>query len=366
MAEYQVYYRLPTGELMEVFRDFHKLEYGRKHNDVGFLRLDLRPDYDTSIFRDDARLEVWRQVGASAPYLDGESIFFLRSWGFATDENGREVIHLEAVDAVALLRDRIVAYPAGSSYASKTGDADNIMRAIVRENLGTLASDTARVVSGLTVQADGGALPSVTKAFAWRNVLAVLQELAEDAYQQGTYASFDVVYTGPASLEFRAYANARSQEHGKNSGNTIIFSREAGNLSSPILSYDGIDERNYVYVGGQGEESARQIVTRSSRRILASPYSRKELFVSATNSTTEDALYAEGRAAVFANRRRVSLSGYLRDTDSCQYGVHYRYGDRVVAQYRGAAMDAHVDAFAITVTESGAETLQIAVHGEAE
>jgi hypothetical protein len=56
------------------------------------------------------------------------------------------------------------------------------------------------------------------------------------------------------------------------------------------------------------------------------------------------------------------ISGKIVETEGCQFGVHYDFGDIVVAQFEEYSIDAHVDAIHGTV-ENGKEELDNRILG---
>lgn len=365
----QIYLRDSPGTLQTIISNFSRLEYARAENKVGWLELTLDPaNFDTRLLRLDARLEPWRQVGANPPYLDGETVFFLRRWRRTVDSRGKESIHLYCQDANYLLSGRNVAYASGSAQASKaTTAADDVMKAIVRENLGALATDTYRSAAAtmFTVQADLTLAPTTSKDFSRRQVIDVLQEIASDSLQQGTNLSFDVVYAGPTTLEFRTYTGQRGINHGKTSGNQVLISRDRKNMEEPELTEDHVDEFNYIYAGGQGNGADRTICTAgNTAAIYASWFGRREKFIDARNTATTAAVQAEANAALQSNRAKRTLTGKIIDTNGCMDGVHYRWGDIVCAEAWGQGFDAHLDVMHVTI-EGGKETRENQIRGEA-
>jgi hypothetical protein len=357
-------WRDPLGNLLTIITQYSSLDYIRAENKVGWLTLEINPTLiPTSFLAVNARLEPWRSVGAYSPYLDGESVFFLRNWTYAIDDAGQEVLRLSAFDANYLLDSRIVAYAAGSAQAERTNEIDDMMKSIVRDNLGVDATDTLRNLSPyLTVQVDVSAAPSTTKAFSRRNVLVVLQELADIAFKLGTYLAFDIVYTGSTTLEFRTFTGQRGVNLGRTSANTLVVSRERRNLESPQLIEDHETEENYIYAGGQGTETDRVIKTAYTTTALG--LNRRELFVDAAMSELETSVQAEADAALFDYRAKKTLIGRIVDTTGCRYGVHYHFGDLVYAEYKGQGYDAHIDAVHITV-QDGAEIIDTQIRASA-
>jgi len=159
-----------------VIQSFTTLEYIKTQNAIGALVINMDRQlvqYDQFAVGD--IFEVWREKGGVLE-LQNETAYFLQSWEFWTDEDGAEYIRLIADDANWLLDTAIVMAPAGDAKADKTAIPDNMMKAIVREQLGSLAAADRQK---LNVAPDlGAAGSSITKAFAYRNVLDVCRKYA--------------------------------------------------------------------------------------------------------------------------------------------------------------------------------------------
>ena len=364
MASYEIYLRDPYGNLQTVIRSFTRLEYARKENEIGVLRLILPRSDVERYFTKDARLEVWRTAGTKT-YLEAGAVWFLRTWTLSREGAG-QVWELEARDANYLLSSRNVGNFAETTYASKTAAIDGMITEIVREQLGTAVSFAPRNLSAyLSIPATNPALaPSTSKKFARRNVLDVLQELAEESYQRGTYLAFDITYQSPTMLEFGTYIGARGINHGRTSGNQVVVNEARGSLIDARLEYDYSAEITQVVVGGTGTEENRTIYgTTDTVRIAETPFSRRELFVSSTQSgTSAAALESEARSALNHGRPKTILTGAVQDTSGLIYGIDYQFGDIVVAEHEGYAFDAHIDRVHVTITKDG-EVLDNRVRG---
>ena len=81
---------------------------------LGRCILILKPDNNVKkLLSLDCRFEIWRTIGAHAPYLDGETIFFLRKWGYTPQgSSGADVFRMVGHDPISLLDNRNNAYPA--------------------------------------------------------------------------------------------------------------------------------------------------------------------------------------------------------------------------------------------------------------
>jgi hypothetical protein len=362
-----VRYRDPTGtKELATFRDFVRVEWGRGENNVGVLDIDLPPDYDLSLFMLDGRLEVWREI-AGRILLEGETIYLLRDWYHST-QSGQKSLHLKGFDANYLLGyngvGRIVPYN-DLAYVEKVDYCDDMMKAIVRENMGSLATDATRDLSAyLTVQVDRGLAASSHKAFAQRDLMGIFQELAAESFQRGTYLAFDIVYSGPSMLEFRTYVGQRGNDHRRTADQPVIISQASKSLEDPVLEFDHSQEVSYVYAGGQSAGDVRAIYgLGDDNRIGMSPFARREQFVDASQTDDADELESEARTALQDGRSKIVLTGRIVDTDQLLYGLHYGFGDVVVAEYQGYSFDAHLDTIH-GVYENGNITMDNHIRGE--
>lgn len=352
-SHYEIRLYDPFGAYLAVLDGFMSLDYVLKVNEVGTVSLVVSIDYPPFLFRKDGRIEVWRGVGAGPLRL--QNVWLIVKRRTAVDDDGELLIDVAGHDLKDLLRRRIVAYAASTAYADKQGLVDDLAKAIVRENLGSLATDTARSwATYLSVAPDLGLGPAVTKACSHRNVLAVLQELCEASAQLGTFLAFDVVPTGTSPpFEFRTYVHQRGVDHRYPGGaSPVLLSPDRGNLTDASVTYDWSEEATYVYAGGQGEGQDRIMQTASDdTRIGASPFGRVEHFVDARNGETPAAVTSEAQAELMARRPRVAFQGTLVDTEATAYEVHYGLGDRVTAQFEGELFDCHVMTVHVSVRD---------------
>jgi hypothetical protein len=356
----QLHIRDAFGTMLTSMADYVRLEYIRSEGKVGWLQLDLDPSaVDERIWRLDNRIEPWRQVGANTPYLDGETVFFVRQWGWKIDQAGREVYRIKAYDPNFILSGRIDAYPSGNDAARIIATkADNAIKDVISDNLGATSTDTARnMASFMTIAGDLGLGPNIDKEFSHRVILDVLQEICENSKQAGTYLTWDIVYTSPTMLEFRTYTGQRGLDHGSTSGQPVIVSRNARNLEEPEAYEDHSNEYTYIYAGGQGVGVSRVEKTAASNNQYLSPFNRRELWIDARQSSLDDSVTAEAKAGLSANAYKQVFAGRIIDTDGCQYGVHYRFGDIVWAEYRGKGYSAHISTIHVTM-EEGRETFE--------
>jgi hypothetical protein len=356
----------PFGVARAPIANYSKLEYKRAEGQVGILILDLDPN--TPILgglKLDYRLEPWRTAGNGAPYLDGDSPFYLRSIGRKTNADGSQVMTLVAYDANYLLKGANVAYFKGDAEATKTATAaDDVMKAIVRENRGSLADDTARsFATYMTVQADLTAAPVTTKEISRRPVLDILNELAAESLKGGTYLTFDTVRVDATTLEFRTYTGQRGVNHGS-TGSQRVTLREGQNLQEVEIVEDHTEEITVVYAGGTGTGDKVTVKTATNTAALGlSPFNRREKWIT-VNSSDGDTIQSAANAELSACRARKTFAGKLKDIDGCQEGVHFQFGDLLyVEDNDGQGYDAHYNSLHVTI-EGGLETRDSQIRAE--
>ena len=360
---YQVDWYDDAGTKIGVIQSFISLEYVRTENAIGRMVLTIpRGLYNYEGFEVGQIFEIWRDKHGSLE-LQNETAYFLQDWEFFTNENGEEYVRLNCTDANWLLDTAIVHAAAGSANAEMTAKPDDMMKAIVRRQLGETAEAERQKI---TVQANvsaGGA--SISKAFAYRNVMTVLQELADIAKENGVYLAFDVVRAAAATFQFRTYAGQRGTDHSRTSGDPRLVGKQYGNLSEATFGTYRSDERNWVVVAGQGEGDARTRVYRwNYPRIGASRWNRREYFKDSRDDATTALLEADGDAALNEFRPRQVLTGRLHDTYGMMYGVHYQFGDILTAQAFGYNVDCHVSSVSVTVDQDGGEQIDVRLRGE--
>ncbi len=355
---YQLVLSNATGNRLALLEETLGFRYVRVVNGIGAWSVTLPSSFDRSLFMVDARAEFWRSGGGDLP-LQLEMVGLLRHPQYPTGENGLLSNIIAGPDVNDLLRRRRVAWPAGSQQAQKTDQIDDMMKAIVRENL-AWAAGTGRDLSAfpLSVQADTRLGPSTTKDFAWRKVLDVLGELADEAAAQGTPVYFDIVPTSPTTFEFQTFVNQRGMDRSMTSANPVVVGAEFGTLETPSYEINYSQEENYIYGGGKGEGSERLVRQVSDTlRVGASPWNRCEGFADARNAETTAAIDAAANAALQAGRPKRKFAGNLIDTPGCRYGIEWGFGDKVTATYLGRQFTAIVKAVTVSVDGNGKETV---------
>lgn len=134
-----------------------------------------------------------------------DTIYLLKKAEF---NNADLTATLVCEDAMSLLRQRVVAYANGTGQAAKTLQADDMLKALVRENF---TGD--RAVTNFMVQANKSLAPTISKEdMAWRTLLIICQEIAQASAENGTPLYFDIVADIGRNLEFRTYIGQRGRK----------------------------------------------------------------------------------------------------------------------------------------------------------
>lgn len=298
----------------------------------------------------DALVEVWRkpEAGAARLLLCG----MVKRVRQERDETGVETLMIGGLDGRALLSTRIIAYPAGSSQATKTGAVDDLMKAVVRENLGSLATDTARDLSGygISVAEDLGLGPTVPKVIGWKNLLTVLKDFSAASREMETDCFFDMVPTALAGgLMGWTFVTAIGQP-GLDRSAEVRFGEVWGNMSNPVLEEDWTDEASTVYAGGRG------LVVSNQERLDSSIWGRREVYLDTKAETDTAVMTAMANEELSYRGEKKTFTARLYDSGLTRFGIEWGFGDRVSCEAFGQDFSGVIKTLSIKLDESG-ETL---------
>jgi hypothetical protein len=117
--------------------------------------------------------------------------------------------------------------------------------------------------------------------------------------------------------------------------------------------------RNYVYVGGPGEGTSREMTERSdTASIDESIWNRREVFIDARDADTAAAREDEGDSKLKKMRtRRRFLADFLSIDPHSLYGVHWDLGDQVRVDFADMQFDVELKVVYITLDEDGGESV---------
>lgn len=360
MAEYQLLLQSPAGVYLGSLAQVASCTYAKAQNVGGEMTLLLPPNqYDPSLFQSFGRVLVQRQVGAAQPYIDLNTPWFIIDGPFnELDERGLAVVRFECWDALKLiLTSRNIAYNDYTDYTQKVDYADDMLKALVRENAGTLATDTARDLSVyLAVQPDTSQAPIIRmEGMSRRQLDAVCADIANASANDDTptWLGYDIELADQVTgaLEFRTYIGQRGVDHRFPGGNPpLLLSVEAGNLANVQTGVQYGESASFVYVGGAGVGTIRAVATAQDDALIAlSPFGRRERFVDGSSIMAAEALADQARAELRGARPRQFMQASLVETLTTLRGVQWDFGDYLTASYQGATFDVRADKILVTL-----------------
>lgn len=357
MTTYEVWLLRDDGTPLALLDNVGPFSYTLVVNNVGHFSVTLPSGIDTRLIAKDRRIRIWRKPDDGAMRLAFEGL--IRRTKVTTSALGLTTRTVSGYDLTGLLKRRIVAFAAGSANAAMTDQADDMITEIVDDNFRTGASAARQISSTyMTIAASPAAGPSLTKGFAYRNVLDVLRDIADASRQAGTYLFFGIVPTGESTFEFRTRTGEWGRDRSSDSGNGLIFGMEFGNLSTPLLDEDATDEVNFAYGLGRGEEAARDVQTsEDTTRSGASIFARSEAAINAVLESTSAGVADVADGRVLKGRPLTLFTAKLLSVPGAVYGKDYDFGDRVTATYDGRQFDCLIRAVTVTVDENGAEDI---------
>lgn len=368
-TSYRIVIRDPGGDNPRVISNAISLEAARAVNTVGSASLVIPDDgFNPDYWLRDMRLEFWRVAGNGFTYLLGNTIWLARRFVWMYDQKQWLI---EAKDTNDLFGRRIIAYTGETDYADKIEDfgaddpADNLMRAYVRENLGSDAQDTTRDISTyLDVELDRDLAPITSKEAAWQGLDSVLNDLANDAAAQDTRLFYSVDPIPDNRFLFRVRRGTLGQDRVATQI-PVVFGPAYRNLTDIQIEWDYRDEKTVVYAGGDGEGAGKLWVkVTDPTRTNKSPFGVIETFIDIKDQDVDVILQIEAEIELAKHRPKLRVTGQAVETPVTQFGRDYFYGDIVAIQVGDLKFNCVVDAFSISYREGKESDLNIRLNGE--
>lgn len=378
---YQVVINDALGNPLLMAPAFQSLDYTLSENEIGPLELVLPGDFDLGAnWKKDGLIEVWRSVSGGQPYLEGNKLWLLRDWQWKRAARQVPFWTLSAFECNSIISIDGNISRRDVDYAEFTigfthfvaVPCDDIMRAVMRQNFGTLATDTTRDISTyLSIGADLSAAPIANKDFARQPVLKVLQDLARTSYEKGTYLVFDIACVTPPSsgsgsflFQFNTFTGQLGIDHTFPNGNPpLILSPELNNLDNVVYAYEAQSEITRGIATGQAY-GISQAVARAddTARQGESPFGLIESTRNAAGAANATALTDEALAELRAGIPRETLTGSIVNNSGLLYGLDWRWGDYVTAQVGSKSFNAHINRVHVRVDRDN-ETIDGSLRG---
>lgn len=349
---YTVYLADKYGYNVAFFNDISDLKITLVTNNISTFALSL-PITAIDYIEENAFITVIRK---GKPIITG----LIRAWDSFTD-----IIDVVGVDFNHILDSRIIAYSAGSTEAAKSDYADDVIKELVNENMGSSATTARQLTTYLTVEGDQSLAQTIDRAFAWRNVLDVCQDLALESEIKGTrlYFGVDAIIGNGIELTFKTRINQWGSDRSLEGSTPTVFGETFGNLEGYVETYNYRAHYNAIYVGGQGLGDDRLVVEVDDTTALArNPFARRERFAPRTAELSSTALTGAGQRELKKYAYKNIFSGSLMDTPATQFNFNWFWGDKVAVIQNKRTLNGNIDAVTISYRE-GTERVSALVRG---
>lgn len=370
-SKYFIKIKTPYNVPVLNVNEFYKLELFRSEFGVGSLYVDLPlKEFINQNISTEWIIEVYRRTAGGELVRVGDTQWIIKLIRYKVDEQNETQLHILAYDAMYLLDRRIVAYVDGTPQTSKTMPADDMLKEIVRENLGALSSNYHRDLSEwLVIEPNTSTAPIVTKSeFGLQKVMPVLNDICELSSAAGMYLSYDIIYDESiGKLVFRTYPHQRGADRGSGSVSPVYLAHHTdpvnvmgGGLNYASIEIDATDERSYIYSGRQAQD-ANVIFAELENDIItqSGPFARAEDFITTGESVEYNDVMTEAHAWLQHKFRNLILNAHIQETNDMQLGIDYGFGDILALRYLGTTINIHLDELKITLEGNGREDISV-------
>ncbi len=225
-----------------------------------------------------------------------------------------------------------------NTYDTRTGICSTVLRAYVNANL-SVGAISSRYDYRVSIGADPIAGTTVTGNARYQQLDVLLNELAT----QSGGCGYRIRQSG-TNLEFQTYAPTDRTS-------SVIFSAENQTLQD--YSYTAqAGTANYIYIGGQGEGTARTIKEGFDGTSIVR-WGRKEIFKDqrdTNDTTTLDMSIAE---ELVTGSDIASVQFTPKDIPQQTYWAHYQTGDKVTVVIDGVSFQENIIEVECTLNEDG-------------
>lgn len=257
-----------------------------------------------------------------------ENVMVTEAVKLTTSSEDGAYITISGNGAESFLARRII--PKQTVWQSKT--AEYIIRDMIDTNIGENAlvqRKVSRIALGEWIH---DTTETIDKQVTGKNLLEAIKDLCIE-WKYG----FKMIQSGGV-FTFQLYKGT-DRSYNQSTNDFVIFSPAWDNLGDTEYSRDKSTLYTAVYVAGEGEGSARNIVSNAISGMNG--LRRRELWVDARNSssTTEEGtltpsaytamLMQQASETIDNSIETVSFEGEVLDTSSYIYGVDYNLGDIV-------------------------------------
>lgn len=234
---------------------------------------------------------------------DAEELGVIDEVNYAQDDSGSREIYAKGNFAECLLQNRVI-----SESTALSGSLETAMRNLVTK-FAISPKDSDRIVKHLRLGRINGLTPTV-------NIQTIGDDLSAKLYALGNAENishrvrYDYLTNDLAFEVWQGKDRRDSQEE----NSWAIFSNSFYNIRDAIYNRDASSYKNFAYVAGEGEGSARVIVEVDLRDDKSEE--RREIFVDARDLQSEDGngnkLSASQYRALLVQRGKEKLAEYKK------------------------------------------------------
>lgn len=366
-AQYQVWLCDWSGSKLALLHasgvhesDFLSIAWQHKLNDSGVYRAEFVAETTTKdLFRVDYGILVERDYGAG---------YYEEYYGLHHNHQewmrGSQDEHYWASSGLSpeWLIDQPILTPVPSASGQwrdygiwwMHGPADNVMKAMVSENMGGGAA-ADRQFDYFSVEGDKGEGTWSCYDGRYDRLLQAVQGISGETWQ----TDFRVVRVSDG-FEFRTYCPYYGTDRRKgHSANPTIFSLEFENVLNPLVSVKRSDEVTYYYGGWEGGGGEQDIVEAENTDAIAeSPFRRREDYMDVSDVASIDTVPDVLEQALVDMGKVTEVTFNPVQTEWCLYGRDWALGDLVTLVLWGTEYDMRVTEVAGVIDGQNEEVIE--------
>jgi hypothetical protein len=374
----------PDGSPLTVIEDYQSLQVQHRLNDFDthVLQLDKARHNQWRAFTKDCFVEVLRSDLARGLDWYQEYIGFHRTPQHQVTEQGSQIFTSYGRSMEDLLHRRVILYAAETPYTKKGYSAmidghyvgvpaDDVIKAYVRENIGELADNVSRLTFGSiptwTTEPDTSEAPLWAGEIAWRNLLDVVQEIANSSVNLAA----DPPNVIPRQIDFKVLLTSLNPPSflfvtghpmlGRDLTITnppVTFGLQFGNLSNINYTLSATEEATVIVATGLGMNSDRLTwLIRNEAAIAASPWNNIEFVRDNRVNESHESLATTAQKVLIELGAQENFKFAPIQTNQLCYGRDYSMGDKVLISFEGITRAKRLTGVSLTSNQTDTEQL---------
>ena len=268
---------------------FTTLIWSRRYQKLGAFELYTTKDYF-------ALLSAGRYLYRN----DAEELGVIDEVNYTQDDNGKREVYAKGNFAEVLLEQRVI-----PTQTTLSGTVEAAMRSLVTANA---ISPTDRKITNLSLGDLTGLAETIDMQVTGDNLSEALYEIG-NAYEYSHRVRFDYQTN---ALKFEVW-QGKDRRDSQTDNSWAIFSNGFYNIKNAVYNRCDSEYKNYAYVAGEGEGSARVVVTVDLRQ---AGEERREIYVDARDLRSEDengnTISAAKYRAMLVQRGKSKLAEYAQ------------------------------------------------------